>query len=94
MISRKSLLKNLYEIKILDIIFHYDALLKNLRRLWLEENQISGLKGLENIEWLDELDLGRNKIPANLIEELGGSHKYDRAKEPQNFIDYCKKRLR
>lgn len=35
------------------------------------DNQISEIKGLENLKSLKELDLKRNPIPENLLIQLG-----------------------
>ncbi len=63
--------------------------LKNLKHLGLCDNQIFEIKEIENLPNLEELEIKGNKVPSQIINQLGG---YDcqYAKDIQNFIEYSR----
>ncbi|MFX1258501.1 MAG: hypothetical protein ACFFAN_11615 [Promethearchaeota archaeon] len=63
--------------------------LKNLNVLTLDFNEIMEIKGLKNLEKLEYLRILGNKIPSDLITELGGLIYQFQSKEPLNFVKYC-----
>jgi Leucine-rich repeat (LRR) protein len=66
--------------------------LTNLKKLDLSyNNYISNITGLDKLNKLLELKLIGNNIHSELLEKLGGLAENGLVKNPQRFIDYCKK---
>ena len=67
--------------------------LTNLKEVWLNNNQISEIKGLQTLKKLEKLIIGDNPIPKDILDKLGGL-KNGQAQNPQNFVEFCCKKIR
>lgn len=90
-------LKNLYDLNIsnnrLTEIKGLESLTR-LRYLNLKNNLITEIKGLENflIDRTGEdmkIILGDNRIPIDLLQQIGGLNKDGYANDPVKIVDYC-----
>jgi len=62
-----------------------------IKALFLDENKITNIHGLENLQKLEDLSLKGNPLNNDLIKKLGGLNYSGSAKNPQRFVEYCKK---
>jgi hypothetical protein len=63
--------------------------LNKLRKLNLFGNNISEVKGLENLINLIELRIGNNPIPHEVLENCGGINSNGYANNPKLFVRFC-----